>query len=83
MAANHNANPNANHNSPAPEGDYDPAGSTQMFRAFVEEPVPAPAVPGARMQQRAARKSGQGAGLWVGIGLGVVLLIGIVAWLAL
>lgn len=79
MAANHNSN----HNSPAPEGDYDPAGSTQMFRAFVEEPVPAPAVPGARMQQRAARKSGPGAGLWIGVGLGVVLLIGIVAWLAL
>ncbi|MFE2282767.1 hypothetical protein ACFXDJ_01040 [Streptomyces sp. NPDC059443] len=79
MAANHNSN----HNSQAPEGDYDPAGSTQMFRAFVDEPVPAPTVPGSRMQNRAARKTGPGAGVWVALGVGAVLLIGVVAWLAL
>ncbi|MCM1965450.1 MULTISPECIES: hypothetical protein [unclassified Streptomyces] len=79
MAANHDSN----HNSQAPEGDYDPAGSTQMFRAFVDEPVPAPAVPGSRMQNRAARKSGPGAGLWIGVGVAALVLIAVVAWLAL
>ncbi|WP_330297332.1 hypothetical protein [Streptomyces sp. NBC_00503] len=79
MAANHNSN----HNSQAPEGDYDPAGSTQMFRAFVDEPVPAPAVPGSRMQNRAARKTGPGVGVWAAVAIGAVLLIGVVAWLAL
>lgn len=77
------ANQDSNHNSQAPQGDYDPAGSTQMFRAFVEEPVPAPAVPGSRMQNRAARKSGAGAGLWIGVAVAAVVLIAVVAWLAL
>ncbi|KOY55905.1 MULTISPECIES: hypothetical protein [Streptomyces] len=79
----------ANHNSQGPEGNYDPAGSTQMFRAFVEEAAPAgpgsgqgPAVPGARRRQ-AAQGSGSKAGLWLGVGVVALVLIGVVAWLAL
>ncbi|KPH99076.1 hypothetical protein OV450_5325 [Actinobacteria bacterium OV450] len=80
----------ANHNSQGPEGNYDPAGSTQMFRAFVEEAAPAgpgagagPAAPGSRRRQAQASGSGSKAGLWLGVGLGVVLLVGAVCWLAL
>nr|WSW44942.1 hypothetical protein OG296_18370 [Streptomyces sp. NBC_01001] len=77
----------ANHNSQGPEGNYDPAGSTQMFRAFVEEAAPAgqgqgPAVQGARRRQ-AAQGSGSKAGLWLGVGVVALVLIGVVAWLAL
>ncbi|MET9884680.1 hypothetical protein ABZZ20_16360 [Streptomyces sp. NPDC006430] len=74
----------ANHNSQGPEGNYDPAGSTQMFRAFVEEaaPVgPGPVAPGSRRRQPQA--SGSKAGLWLGLGLGLLIVIGAVAWLAL
>lgn len=35
-------------NTQGPEGNYDPAGSTQMFRAFVDE------APQGRQQQAAA-----------------------------
>ncbi|MGW0389502.1 hypothetical protein ACWDYJ_01120 [Streptomyces sp. NPDC003042] len=71
----------ANHNSPGPEGGYDPAGSTQMFRAFVEEaaePVRAPSVPGAR---RRPKGSGSKTGLRLGLGLGLLILIGAALWL--
>ncbi|WP_030160242.1 hypothetical protein [Streptomyces sp. NRRL S-244] len=75
----------ANHNSQGPEGNYDPAGSTQMFRAFVEEAAPAgqgPAVQGSRRRQ-AAQGSGSKTGLWLGVGIAALVLIGVVAWLAL
>ncbi|MEU7064159.1 hypothetical protein ACIGQE_25165 [Streptomyces sp. NPDC053429] len=72
----------ANHNSPGPEGNYDPAGSTQMFRAFVEEAEPVRAtVPGARRRQPA--KAAPKTGLWVGLGLAALVVIVAVAWLAL
>ncbi|MEV3852957.1 hypothetical protein AB0J38_01335 [Streptomyces sp. NPDC050095] len=64
-----------NPQGPGPEGNYDPAGSTQMFRAFVDEQ------PAAR-QPAAAAKSGPGAGLIIGIVVAVVV-IAAVAWLAL
>ncbi|MER7461682.1 hypothetical protein [Streptomyces sp. NPDC097981] len=76
----------ANHNSQVPEGNYDPAGSTQMFRAFVEEAAPTapgPAAPGSRRRQAQASGSGSKAGAWLGLGIGLVLLVGAVAWLAL
>ncbi|MGW9447721.1 hypothetical protein [Streptomyces sp. NPDC055632] len=61
-----------------PEGSYDPAGSTQMFRAFVDE--------GAPQQQpqavAAASSSGPRVGLIVGVVAAVVILAA-VAWLAL
>jgi hypothetical protein len=57
-----------------PQGNYDPAGSTQMFRAFVDES------PQARQQPTAA------AGPRIGLIVGVVVAVAIVAavaWLAL
>ncbi|MFE0643295.1 hypothetical protein [Streptomyces sp. NPDC058877] len=74
------------HNPQAPYGqgqspqgpeDYDPAGSTQMFRAFVDE--------GTRQRQEsqvAAAKSGPRVGLIAGV-VAVVVVLAAVAWLAL
>ncbi|MDJ1131793.1 hypothetical protein [Streptomyces iconiensis] len=59
-----------------PEGHPDPAGSTQMFRAFVDEGTP--------QQQRGPvppAPAGPRVGLIVGIVVAVVVL-GAVAWLA-
>ncbi|MCA6095178.1 hypothetical protein LE181_23805 [Streptomyces sp. SCA3-4] len=71
------ANPHQN-----PEGSYDPAGNTQMFRAFVDEGV-APA-PGGRQAAAARRSSGSGsrAGLIVGVIVAIAVVAGAV-WLAL
>ena len=60
-----------------PQGNYDPAGSTQMFRAFVDEG------PQGRRQQTAPTASG---GARVGVIIGVivaVVIVAAVAWLAL
>ncbi|MFD5227585.1 hypothetical protein ACFWJ5_03445 [Streptomyces qaidamensis] len=62
-------------NNQAPQGNHDPAGSTQMFRAFVDE---AP-----RGRQTAAPSS---SGPRIGLILGVVVAVAViaaVAWLAL
>ncbi|MFJ3090632.1 MULTISPECIES: hypothetical protein [unclassified Streptomyces] len=64
------------HAPQGPEGSYDPAGSTQMFRAFVDEGEPQ------RAQQPAAVSSGPRTGLIAGI-IAVVVVLGAVAWLAL
>ncbi|GAA3000938.1 hypothetical protein JCM13580A_31520 [Streptomyces drozdowiczii] len=64
------------HAPQGPEGSYDPAGSTQMFRAFVDEGEPQHA------QQPAAVSSGPRTGLIIGI-IAVVVVLGAVAWLAL
>ncbi|ATL28950.1 hypothetical protein [Streptomyces formicae] len=63
------------HNPQGPQGNPDPAGSTQMFRAFVDE------APQGR-QQAAAAPSGPRVGLIVGVVLAIVVVAG-VAWLAL
>ncbi len=66
------------HAPQGPEGSHDPAGSTQMFRAFVDEGEPQ------RRQQPAAvssSSSGPRTGLIVGI-VAVVIVLGAVAWLA-
>ncbi|MGW7368538.1 hypothetical protein ACWGI8_35230 [Streptomyces sp. NPDC054841] len=66
------------HAPQGPEGNYDPAGSTQMFRAFVDEGGP----------QRGGRAAAQPAqagprvGLIVGV-VAVIAILGAVAWLAL
>ncbi len=60
-------------NTQGPQGNYDPAGSTQMFRAFVDE------APQGRQQQAAS--SGPRVGLIVGI-VAVVVVVAAVAWLA-
>jgi hypothetical protein len=60
-----------------PQGNHDPAGSTQMFRAFVDEG------PQGRRQQTAPAASG---GPRIGLIIGVVVAVAIVAavaWLAL
>lgn len=64
-------NPHAPQN---PEGNHDPAGSTQMFRAFVDE--------GAPQRRPAAAPSGPRVGLIVGVVVAVAVVAGVV-WLAL
>ncbi|MDB1086146.1 hypothetical protein PJ985_00945 [Streptomyces sp. ACA25] len=63
------------HNPHAPQGpqDPDPAGSTQMFRAFVDEEVPE--------QRRRSASAGPRLGVILGIALGITALAA-VAWLA-
>ncbi|MFG3352826.1 hypothetical protein [Streptomyces sp. NPDC048001] len=73
-------NPHAPQN-PGPEGTHDPAGSTQMFRAFVDEGAPQgrAATPAA---SPASPSSSSRTGLVLGV-VAVVLVLGAVAWLAL
>ncbi|MGW6568456.1 hypothetical protein [Streptomyces sp. NPDC054975] len=61
-----------------PEGNYDPAGSTQMFRAFVDEGAPQ----GGGRQAQAPQSSGPRVGLIVGV-IAAIAVLGAVAWLAL
>ncbi|MFJ8863202.1 hypothetical protein ACIRD8_32840 [Streptomyces sp. NPDC102451] len=61
---------------PGPEGTHDPAGSTQMFRAFVDEGEPQ------RRQQPAATSSSSKTGVIVAV-VAVIIVLGAVAWLAL
>lgn len=61
-------------NTQGPQGPNDPAGSTQMFRAFVDE---AP-----QGQQQASAPTGPRVGLIVGV-IVVVAVVAAVAWLAL
>ncbi|QEU93279.1 hypothetical protein [Streptomyces kanamyceticus] len=63
------------HNPQGPQGNPDPAGSTQMFRAFVDESPQG-------QRQQAAASSGPRVGLIVGVVLAIVVVAG-VAWLAL
>ncbi|MCX4699580.1 hypothetical protein OG252_26535 [Streptomyces sp. NBC_01352] len=62
-------------NTQGPQGNHDPAGSTQMFRAFVDE------APQGR-QQQAAASGGPRLGLIIGI-VAAVVIVAAVAWLAL
>ncbi|CAL9297663.1 MULTISPECIES: hypothetical protein [unclassified Streptomyces] len=64
------------HAPQGPEGNYDPAGSTQMFRAFVDEGAPQ------RQQQAVVQSAGPRVGLIVGIVVAALVVAG-VAWLAL
>jgi hypothetical protein len=60
-------------NTQGPQGNYDPAGSAQVVRAFVDE------APQTRRQQTS---SGPRVGLVVGIVVAVAI-VAAVAWLAL
>ena len=60
-------------NTQGPQGNHDPAGSTQMFRAFVDEP---------QGRQQAAAPSGPRIGVIVGV-IAAVAVVVAVAWLAL
>ncbi|MEL3950100.1 MULTISPECIES: hypothetical protein [Streptomyces] len=73
-------NPHAPQGAPGPEGQHgqhDPAGSTQMFRAFVDEPPQ-----GGRAQRQAAAPAGPRIGLVVGV-VAAIVIVAAVAWLAL
>ena len=61
-------------NTQGPEGNYDPAGSTQMFRAFVDDPQSG--------RQQAAAPKGPRVGLIVGVVVAIAV-VAVVAWLAL
>jgi hypothetical protein len=61
-------------NTQNPQGNHDPAGNTQMFRAFVDE---AP-----QGQQQQAASSGPRVGLIIGV-IVAVAIVAAVAWLAL
>ncbi|MGW1027753.1 hypothetical protein ACWD4J_29340 [Streptomyces sp. NPDC002577] len=63
------------HAPQGPEGNYDPAGNTQMFRAFVDEGAPQPG-------RQEAASSGPRIGLILGVVVAVVI-VAAVAWLAL
>lgn len=52
-----------------PENNNDPAGNTQMFRAFVEEEPP----------QQAQASSGSRTGLIIGVVVAVLVIAGVVA----
>ncbi|MDC0772435.1 hypothetical protein [Streptomyces sp. HD] len=61
-------------NTQNPQGNHDPAGNTQMFRAFVDEGP-----------QGGRRQASSGGGPRIGLILGVVAAVAIVAavaWLA-
>ncbi|MFE9727459.1 hypothetical protein ACFYQ5_28730 [Streptomyces sp. NPDC005794] len=62
---------------PGPEGTPDPAGSTQMFRAFVDDGEPQ-----RRQQPAATSSSGPKPGVIVAV-VAVIIVLGAVAWLAL
>ncbi|MGW3985791.1 hypothetical protein [Streptomyces sp. NPDC004830] len=61
-------------NNQAPQGNHDPAGNTQMFRAFVDE---AP-----QGRQAATTAGGPRIGLVVGVVVALAIIAG-VAWLAM
>ncbi|GGR80504.1 hypothetical protein GCM10010252_18750 [Streptomyces aureoverticillatus] len=67
------------HAPQGPEGQPDPAGSTQMFRAFVDE---APQGGGRGAQRQAAAPAGPRIGLIVGV-IAAIAIVAAVAWLAL
>ncbi|MET9292240.1 hypothetical protein [Streptomyces sp. NPDC003077] len=68
----------ANYQQNPSDGHHDPAGSTQMFRAFVDEGAPQT---GGRAARRQA-SSGPKVGLIVGIVVAILIVAGAV-WLAL
>ncbi|WP_236241946.1 hypothetical protein [Streptomyces sp. CC228A] len=67
------------HNPQGPQGNgsHDPAGSTQMFRAFVDEGAPQ-----RRQETSATYSSGPRVGVIVGV-VAAIAVIAAVAWLAL
>jgi hypothetical protein len=61
--------------TPSPEGNSDPAGNTQMFRAFVDEGRPQPGAD-------PAASRGSRLGLVLGV-LALIVIVAVVTWLAL
>ncbi|MEV7425481.1 hypothetical protein [Streptomyces sp. NPDC091212] len=63
------------HAPQGPEGNPDPAGSTQMFRAFVDDGEP-------ERRQAPQQQGGPKAGVIVGVIVAVAVLA-VVAWMAI
>ncbi|MFJ2781335.1 MULTISPECIES: hypothetical protein [unclassified Kitasatospora] len=63
------------------DNDYDPAGSTQMFRAFVDE-TPAPQAPGSVSTYGSSSGGGNRTGVIALIAVVAVAVLGAVIWLA-
>ncbi|MFJ6139249.1 hypothetical protein [Kitasatospora sp. NPDC092286] len=64
------------------DNDYDPAGSTQMFRAFVDE-TPAPQAPGSvSTYGSSSGGGGNRTGVIALIAVVAVAVLGTVIWLA-
>ncbi|MFF3754144.1 hypothetical protein ACFYYH_27400 [Streptomyces sp. NPDC002018] len=63
------------HAPQGPEGTPDPAGSTQMFRAFVDDGEP-------QRRQPPQQQGGPKVGLILGV-VAVVVVLAVVGWLAL
>ncbi|MGA5816901.1 hypothetical protein ACPC54_03405 [Kitasatospora sp. NPDC094028] len=61
------------------DNDYDPAGSTQMFRAFVDE-TPAPQAPGTVSTY--GRSGGNRTGVIALVAVVALAVLGAVIWLA-
>jgi len=59
--------------SPHPDNNYDPAGNTQMFRAFVDEKPPVEQVQQYQAQSRSR------VGLIAGVVIALVVIVGVVA----
>ncbi|MFD9128906.1 hypothetical protein [Kitasatospora sp. NPDC059571] len=62
------------------DNDYDPAGSTQMFRAFVDE-TPAPQAPGS-VSTYGSSSGGSRTGVIAAVVVVALVVIGAVVWLA-
>lgn len=62
------------------DNDYDPAGSTQMFRAFVDE-TPAPQAPGS-VSTYGSTGGGKRTGVIALIAVVTLVVLGAVVWLA-
>ncbi|MER6302536.1 hypothetical protein ABT247_23685 [Kitasatospora sp. NPDC001539] len=62
------------------DNDYDPAGSTQMFRAFVDE-SPARQAPGS-VSTYGSSKSGSRTGVIALVAVVALVVLGAVIWLA-
>lgn len=60
------------------ENDYDPAGSTQMFRAFVEEKPASQARPGSVTTYGSTNNR---TGLFVGVAVAALVVVAVVVWL--
>ncbi|WP_406201647.1 hypothetical protein OH807_22215 [Kitasatospora sp. NBC_01560] len=63
------------------DNDYDPAGSTQMFRAFVDE-TPAPQAPGSVSTYGSSSSGGSRTGVIAAIAVVALVVLGAVVWLA-
>ncbi|MEU9073601.1 hypothetical protein ACFYUY_13965 [Kitasatospora sp. NPDC004745] len=63
------------------DNDYDPAGSTQMFRAFVDE-TPAPQAPGTVSTYGRSSGGGGRTGTIALIAVVALVVLGAVVWLA-